>query len=59
MNKIQIYIMRDTLVSVYLDWRNNYLTVDKFAEHNGLSVQQAKDLITLATSVFESQHPES
>ena len=30
---------------VYLDWCNNYLTVEKMAEHYGLSTRQMNDLI--------------
>lgn len=51
--------MRDVLVEVYLDWRNNYLTVEKFAEHNGLTKQQASALLELAYDVFDSPHPEA
>ena len=35
----------DKLREVYLDWVNNYLSVDVFAEHNGLTYAQALDLI--------------
>ena len=30
---------------MYLDWLNNFLTVEKFAEYYGLTVQRAKALI--------------
>lgn len=52
-------IMRDVLTKVYYDWCNNYLTIDKFAEHNGLTYDQALDLIDLARKVAQSDHPES
>ena len=29
-----------------LDYFNNYLTIDKFAEHNELNLQSAKSIIT-------------
>lgn len=51
--------MRSHLCRVYLDWRNNYLTVAKFAEHHGLTEDQAGALITLAREVHNSQHPEA
>ena len=51
--------MREILIKVYLDRVNNYLTDEKFAEHNGLSVDHAVKLIELAKSVFNSNHPES
>ena len=51
--------MRETLIAVYLDFRNNYLTVEKYAEHNGLREEQAYKLIDLARDVFNSDHPEA
>lgn len=51
--------MRDVLIQAYLDYWNNYLTVEKYADHNGLSVDQASALINLARQVFDSQHPEA
>lgn len=50
--------MREQLIAAYLDFLNNYLTVEKYAEHNGLSNEHAHSLIVLARSVFNSQHPE-
>jgi hypothetical protein len=51
--------MRETLIAAYLDFRNNYLTVEKYAEHNGLTEEQARKLIDLARDVFSSDHPRS
>ena len=31
--------------AMYLDYFNNYLTIDKFAEHNELNLQSAKSII--------------
>ncbi len=50
---------RDYLIQFYEDWVNNYLTVEKMAEHNGLTVNQCRFLIDLATVVANSPHPES
>lgn len=50
---------RQILIEMYLDYRNNYLTVEKFAEHNGLSEIHGHRLIALAREVFESDHPEA
>jgi hypothetical protein len=49
---------RDSLIEVYLDFRNNYLTIEKYAEHNGLHYNQAVTLLALAKDVFNSKHPE-
>ena len=50
---------RDTLISIYMDWFNDYLTVETFAEHNGLTSEQAQVLIDLARDVAHSEHPEA
>ncbi len=42
---------RDTLTAIYRDYVNDYLTVETFAEHNGLTDDEAKALIDLARSV--------
>lgn len=50
---------REQLIALYLDRVNNYLTDDVFAEHNGLTTDEARRLIELARIVFEHPHPES
>lgn len=50
---------RDTLIALYLEWRNDFLTVERFAEHHGLTVQDAQALIALARTVTEQPHPEN
>jgi hypothetical protein len=57
-HKTGVESMRETLINAYLDFRNNYLTVEKYAEHNGLHVQAARVLLDLAREVFNSKHPE-
>lgn len=51
--------MRDTLINTYLDYVNNYLSVAKYAEHNGLTNDQALELLSIARKVFQSTHPEA
>jgi hypothetical protein len=51
--------MRDTLINTYLDYVNNYLSVSKYAEHNGLTTDQALELLSIARKVFQSEHPEA
>jgi hypothetical protein len=36
---------REKIESLYIDWFNNFLTVDRFAEHHGLTVEQASRVI--------------
>lgn len=51
-------IHRRALFELYLDWVNNYLTIEKFAEHHGLYVHEAEMLVQVAQSCFENNHPE-
>lgn len=51
--------LRDTLIDAYLDYRNDYLTIDKFAEHHGLYPHEAETLISLSKKVWEHKHPEA
>ena len=39
------------LQDIFLDWYNNYLTVELFAEHNELTINEATILIELGRSV--------
>jgi len=50
---------REKLAAIYLDWVNNYLTVERFAEHHGLYESEAQALIALARQCFEQSHPEA
>lgn len=50
---------RDYLIGLDLDFINNYLTVEKFAEHNGLLVDEAGQLLALAREVASHEHPEA
>ncbi len=40
-------LMSVQVIDFYLDWVNNYLTVEKIAEHHGLDVDDARALITM------------
>ena len=51
--------LRSVMIEYYLDYRNNYLTVDKFAEHNGLTYEQASVLLGEGKRLFFSNHPEA
>ena len=51
--------MRAQLIAAYLDYTNNYMTIAKFAEHNGLTMEQGQQLITLARSVYNTAHPDA
>jgi hypothetical protein len=50
---------RQYLIDLYLDWRNNWLSVEAFSEHHGLTYADATLLIQLARDVFNQPHPEA
>lgn len=41
------------LHSLYLDWTNHWMTVEKFAEYYDLTQEQAQDIITMGHKVHE------
>jgi hypothetical protein len=51
-------ITREKLAQEYLDWRNNYLSPDLFAEHRGLTEEEGKILIELGRKAWEETHPD-
>ena len=50
---------RERLASIYLYWVNNYLTVAKYAEHYGLTEQEATDYLDVCRRCYENPHPEA
>lgn len=51
--------MRENLITAYLDFINNYWTVDKWASDNELSLEEANNFLRVANRVFYAAHPES
>ena len=50
---------RDYLLEIRMDFVNNYLTLEKWAEHNRLTVKEAKDILNLARKVSDHEYPEA
>lgn len=50
--------MRQVLTDVYLEWVNNYLSIEKFAEDYGLHVNEAQELLALGKKIMDNKHPE-
>lgn len=50
---------RDYLIKLRLDWKNNYLSIAAFAEHNGLTEEEAETLLKLAIKVSDHDHPDA
>jgi len=42
---------RQKIEGLYLDWFNNFLTVDRFAEYYGLNIGQARRVINIGRAL--------
>lgn len=51
----KIKYLRDYLADVYLDWVNNFLTIERFAEYYGLDEDDAKQLLVIAKKSHEQR----
>jgi len=51
----KIIYLRDNLADLYLDWVNNFLTIEKFSEYYGLDEEDAKQLLVLAKKCHEQR----
>jgi hypothetical protein len=51
----EIKYLRDYLADLYLDWVNNFLTIEVFAEYYGLDDDDARDLLKLAKKCHEQR----
>lgn len=45
--------LRLYLIDVYLDYFNNYLTVEKFAEHNEVEILTARKILQIGKGLHE------
>ena len=50
-----IIYLRDYLADLYLNWVNNFLTIEVFAEYYGLDEEDARDLLKLAKKSHEQR----
>ena len=50
-----IKYLRDYLADLYLDWINNFLTIERFAEYYGLDEDDARDLLVLSKKCHEQR----
>ena len=44
---------RDLVERLYLDWFNNFLTIERFAEYYNMTVEQAEKIIKVGRKMFE------
>lgn len=47
-------IAKMTLEEIYLDWINNFLSIQCFADHYGISDDDAKQLIETCRNIFRN-----
>ena len=52
--KNTIYL-RDYLADLYLDWVNNFLSIERFAEYYGLDDDDARALLEIAKKSHEQR----
>jgi hypothetical protein len=51
----KIIYLRDYLADLYLDWVNNFLTIEVFSEYYGLEEDDAKKLLEVAKKSHEQR----
>ena len=51
--------LKETIQDTYLEYVNDYLTITTFAEHKGLTYDEAEDLIRLGRKLHERVVAES
>jgi hypothetical protein len=52
---LKVIYLRDTLADLYLDWVNNFLTIERFSEYYGLDEEDARELLKLAKKCHEQR----
>jgi len=45
--------IRKQLNEMYIDWVNEFLTIERFAEYYGITVKQAYTLLALGLAIHE------
>ena len=50
---------REQLAAVWLGWVNDYLTIGTYAEHHGLTYDEAAALLSVARACYYQPHPEA
>lgn len=53
MGKSKIKTLKDTIQEAFLEYTNDYLTITTFAEHKGLTYDEAEALIRLGRKLHE------
>ena len=56
---MRVFNMAEQLADLYLEWVNNYLTVEKFAEHYQVTEQDAVNLFSYGRRSHENRAEEA
>ena len=51
----QLMSTKDRLILMYLDYKNNFLTVDSFAQYYNIDRQKALNVIARGKKLFDSK----
>ena len=44
---------RDLVERLYLEWVNNFISIERFAEYYNMTVEQARKVIKIGEKMFE------
>ncbi len=50
--------IRKHLEAAYLDYTNDYLTIELYAEHNGLTIEDVRNILKVGKYIHEGNHPD-
>lgn len=51
--------IKEPLIDLYLDWVNNYLTIEQMAKHYALRESELGHLINIGRGLFEAQQKDN
>lgn len=49
---------REQITAAYLDYVNNYISVETWAEHRGLTLKEGEALLSILRSIAYAEHPD-
>lgn len=56
---MRVFNMAEQLADLYLEWVNNYLTVEKFAEHYQLAEKDAVNILSVGKLYHQKRTEEA
>ena len=49
-------ILKDVLDDIYIDWFNNFLTIERYAEYHEIEEDHARTLINMCRNLHHKKH---